>query len=457
VREGLPVDTEKVDRGRVAQLVEHVLGKDEVTGSSPVTTSMNGEPPTVQPIQTKPNGLINTLPNMAKDTFERKKPHVNVGTIGHVDHGKTTLTAAITATLAERGMAQAKKYDEIDNAPEEKARGITINTAHVEYETDNRHYAHVDCPGHADYVKNMITGAAQMDGAILVCSAADGPMPQTREHILLARQVGVPAVVVFLNKVDMVDDPELLDLVEMELRDLLSSYEFPGDEIPIIKGSALKALDGDAAEKENILKLMKAVDDYIPLPQRDVDKPFLMPIEDVFAIEGRGTVVTGRVERGILKRMEEVEIIGFRDTAKTVVTDIEMFRKLLDEARAGDNVGLLLRGTKKDDVERGQVIAKPGSTKAHKKFKAEVYVLSKDEGGRHTPFFNKYRPQFYFRTTDVTGEITLPEGVEMVMPGDNISLTVELITAVAMEQTMRFAIREGGRTVGAGRVSEVIA
>jgi elongation factor Tu len=418
---------------------------------------MNGEPPTVQPIQTKPNGLINTLPNMAKDTFERKKPHVNVGTIGHVDHGKTTLTAAITATLAERGMAQAKKYDEIDNAPEEKARGITINTAHVEYETDNRHYAHVDCPGHADYVKNMITGAAQMDGAILVCSAADGPMPQTREHILLARQVGVPAVVVFLNKVDMVDDPELLDLVEMELRDLLSSYEFPGDEIPIIKGSALKALDGDAAEKENILKLMKAVDDYIPLPQRDVDKPFLMPIEDVFAIEGRGTVVTGRVERGILKRMEEVEIIGFRDTAKTVVTDIEMFRKLLDEARAGDNVGLLLRGTKKDDVERGQVIAKPGSTKAHKKFKAEVYVLSKDEGGRHTPFFNKYRPQFYFRTTDVTGEITLPEGVEMVMPGDNISLTVELITAVAMEQTMRFAIREGGRTVGAGRVSEVIA
>jgi elongation factor Tu len=393
---------------------------------------------------------------MAKDTFERKKPHVNVGTIGHVDHGKTTLTAAITATLAERGMAQVKRYDEIDNAPEEKARGITINTAHVEYETDNRHYAHVDCPGHADYVKNMITGAAQMDGAILVCSAADGPMPQTREHILLARQVGVPAVVVFLNKVDMVDDPELLDLVEMELRDLLSSYEFPGDEIPIIKGSALKALDGDPGEKENILKLMKAVDDYIPLPQRDIDKPFLMPIEDVFAIEGRGTVVTGRVERGILKRMEEVEIIGFRDTAKTVVTDIEMFRKLLDEARAGDNVGLLLRGTKKDEVERGQVIAKPGSTKAHKKFKAEVYVLSKDEGGRHTPFFNKYRPQFYFRTTDVTGEITLPEGVEMVMPGDNIGLTVELITPVAMEQTMRFAIREGGRTVGAGRVSEVI-
>ena len=393
---------------------------------------------------------------MAKDTFARNKPHVNVGTIGHVDHGKTTLTAAITSTLAEKGMAQAKKYDEIDAAPEEKARGITINTAHVEYETDNRHYAHVDCPGHADYVKNMITGAAQMDGAILVVSAADGPMPQTREHILLARQVGVPALVVFMNKTDMVDDAELLDLVEMEVRDLLSSYEFPGDDIPIVRGSALKALEGDSAYKQKILDLMKAVDEYIPLPERPVDQPFLMPIEDVFNIQGRGTVVTGRVERGILKRMEEVEIIGFRDTTKTTVTDIEMFRKLLDEARAGDNVGLLMRGIGKDDVERGQVLAKPGSVKAHKKFKAEIYVLSKDEGGRHTPFFNKYRPQFYFRTTDVTGEMTLPEGVEMVMPGDNINLTVELITPVAMEKTMRFAIREGGRTVGAGRVSEIL-
>jgi elongation factor Tu len=394
---------------------------------------------------------------MAKENFARNKPHVNVGTIGHVDHGKTTLTAAITNTLAEKGFAQAKKYDEIDAAPEEKARGITINTAHVEYETDNRHYAHVDCPGHADYVKNMITGAAQMDGAILVVSAADGPMPQTREHILLARQVGVPALVVFMNKVDMVDDAELLDLVEMEVRDLLSSYEFPGDDIPIVRGSALKALEGDAEYKLKILDLMKAVDDYIPLPERPIDQPFLMPIEDVFNIQGRGTVVTGRVERGILKRMEDVEIIGFRDTKKTTVTDIEMFRKLLDEARAGDNVGLLMRGIGKDDVERGQVLAKPGSVKAHRKFKAEIYVLSKDEGGRHTPFFNKYRPQFYFRTTDVTGEITLPEGVEMVMPGDNIGLIVELITAVAMEKTMRFAIREGGRTVGAGRVGEIVA
>ena len=394
---------------------------------------------------------------MAKENFARNKPHVNVGTIGHVDHGKTTLTAAITNTLAEKGFAQAKKYDEIDAAPEEKARGITINTAHVEYETDNRHYAHVDCPGHADYVKNMITGAAQMDGAILVVSAADGPMPQTREHILLARQVGVPALVVFMNKTDMVDDSELLDLVEMEVRDLLSSYEFPGDDIPIVRGSALKALEGDADYKAKILDLMKAVDDYIPLPERPIDQPFLMPIEDVFNIQGRGTVVTGRVERGILKRMEDVEIIGFRDTKKTTVTDIEMFRKLLDEARAGDNVGLLMRGIGKDDVERGQVLAKPGSVKAHRKFKAEIYVLSKDEGGRHTPFFNKYRPQFYFRTTDVTGEITLPEGVEMVMPGDNIGLIVELITAVAMEKTMRFAIREGGRTVGAGRVGEIIS
>jgi len=393
---------------------------------------------------------------MAKENFARNKPHVNVGTIGHVDHGKTTLTAAITNTLAEKGFAQAKKYDEIDAAPEEKARGITINTAHVEYETDNRHYAHVDCPGHADYVKNMITGAAQMDGAILVVSAADGPMPQTREHILLARQVGVPALVVFMNKTDMVDDAELLDLVEMEVRDLLSSYEFPGDDIPIVRGSALKALEGDAEYKLKILDLMKAVDDYIPLPERPIDQPFLMPIEDVFNIQGRGTVVTGRVERGILKRMEDVEIIGFRDTKKTTVTDIEMFRKLLDEARAGDNVGLLMRGIGKDDVERGQVLAKPGSVKAHRKFKAEIYVLSKDEGGRHTPFFNKYRPQFYFRTTDVTGEITLPEGVEMVMPGDNIGLIVELITAVAMEKTMRFAIREGGRTIGAGVVSKII-
>ena len=394
---------------------------------------------------------------MAKENFARNKPHVNVGTIGHVDHGKTTLTAAITNTLAEKGFAQAKKYDEIDAAPEEKARGITINTAHVEYETENRHYAHVDCPGHADYVKNMITGAAQMDGAILVVSAADGPMPQTREHILLARQVGVPALVVFMNKTDMVDDAELLDLVEMEVRDLLSSYEFPGDDIPIVRGSALKALEGDADYKLKIYDLMKAVDEYIPLPERPIDQPFLMPIEDVFNIQGRGTVVTGRVERGILKRMEDVEIIGFRDTKKTTVTDIEMFRKLLDEARAGDNVGLLMRGIGKDDVERGQVLAKPGSVKAHRKFKAEIYVLSKDEGGRHTPFFNKYRPQFYFRTTDVTGEITLPEGVEMVMPGDNIGLIVELITAVAMEKTMRFAIREGGRTVGAGRVGEIVA
>jgi len=394
---------------------------------------------------------------MAKEAFTRTKPHVNVGTIGHVDHGKTTLTAAITSTLAEKGYAQAKKYDEIDGAPEEKARGITISTAHVEYETDNRHYAHVDCPGHADYVKNMITGAAQMDGGILVVSAADGPMPQTREHILLARQVGVPALVVFMNKVDMVDDEELLELVEMEVRDLLSTYDFPGDEIPIVKGSALKALEGDATHKENIFKLMEAVDTYIPQPERPIDQPFLMPVEDVFSIEGRGTVCTGRVERGIIKKMEEVEIIGIRDTQKTTVTDIEMFRKLLDEGRAGDNVGLLIRGLKKNDVERGQVIAKPGSVKPHKKFMAEIYVLSKEEGGRHTPFFSNYRPQFYFRTTDVTGSIKLPEGVEMVMPGDNVSLEVELITPIAMEKTMRFAIREGGRTVGAGRVGEILA
>ena len=393
---------------------------------------------------------------MAKEQFERNKPHVNVGTIGHVDHGKTTLTAAITTILAEEMGGEAKAYDEIDAAPEEKERGITISTAHVEYETANRHYAHVDCPGHADYVKNMITGAAQMDGGILVVSAADGPMPQTREHILLARQVGVPALVVFLNKTDQVDDEELLELVEMEVRELLSQYEFPGDDIPVVKGSALKALEGDAAHKEAILKLMEAVDSYIPEPERPVDQDFLMPVEDVFSIEGRGTVATGRVERGIIKKMEEVEIVGIRDTQKTTITDIEMFRKLLDEGRAGDNVGLLVRGLKKDDLERGQCIVKPGSVTPHTKFSAEVYVLSKDEGGRHTPFFSNYRPQFYFRTTDVTGSIELPEGVEMVMPGDNVSLTITLITPVAMEKSMRFAIREGGRTVGAGRVADII-
>ncbi|MGB8170893.1 MAG: elongation factor Tu [Chthoniobacteraceae bacterium] len=395
---------------------------------------------------------------MAKAQFERTKPHVNIGTIGHVDHGKTTLTAAITTILSKKGFAEAKGYADIDAAPEEKERGITINTAHVEYQTDKRHYAHVDCPGHADYVKNMITGAAQMDGAILVVSAADGPMPQTREHILLARQVGVPSIVVFLNKCDMVDDPELLDLVEMEVRDLLTQYDFPGDKIPIVKGSAVKALasgDPNHADAKCIQELMDAVDEYIPVPDRPIDQPFLMPVEDVFNIEGRGTVATGRVERGILKKMEEVELVGIRPTAKTTVTDIEMFRKLLDEARAGDNVGLLLRGTKKDDVERGMVIAKPGSIKPHKKFKAEIYVLSKEEGGRHTPFFTNYRPQFYFRTTDVTGSVSLPEGVEMVMPGDNVSVEVELITPVAMEKTMRFAIREGGKTVGAGRIAEI--
>ncbi|NBR46565.1 MAG: elongation factor Tu [Verrucomicrobia bacterium] len=396
---------------------------------------------------------------MAKEAFNRSKPHVNVGTIGHVDHGKTTLTAAITTILAKKGLAEARAYDQIDNAPEEKERGITINTSHVEYATDTRHYAHVDCPGHADYVKNMITGAAQMDGAILVVSAADGPMPQTREHILLARQVGVPALVVFLNKVDMVDDKDLLDLVEVEVRELLSKYEFPGDKIPIIKGSALKALESgdpksDAAKP--ILELMEAVDKYIPIPERPKDQPFLMPVEDVFNIEGRGTVVTGRVERGVLKKMEEVEIVGIKPTAKTVVTDIEMFRKLLDTAEAGDNVGLLLRGTKKEDVERGQVIAKPGTITPHTKFKATVYVLSKDEGGRHTPFFNGYRPQFYFRTTDVTGVVTLKQGVEMVMPGDNVDIEVELITPIAMEKQIRFAIREGGKTVGAGRVTEIL-
>jgi len=394
---------------------------------------------------------------MAKEAFKRDKPHVNIGTIGHVDHGKTTLTAAITSTLAKKGLATAKGYAEIDNSPEEKERGITINTTHIEYQTEKRHYAHVDCPGHADYIKNMITGAAQMDGAILVVSAADGPMPQTREHILLARQVGVPALVVFLNKVDMVDDKELLELVELEVRELLTQYEFPGDKIPIVKGSALKALEGDPVYEKEIVNLMNAVDEYIPLPERPKDLPFLMPVEDVFNIEGRGTVATGRVERGILKKMEEVEIVGLRDTTKTTVTDIEMFKKLLDTAEAGENVGVLLRGIKKEDVERGQVIAKPGSIKPHTKFKGQVYVLSKEEGGRHTPFFNGYRPQFFFRTTDVTGNVKLKEGVEMVMPGDNVEIEVELIQPIAMEKQIRFAIREGGKTVGAGRVTEIIA
>jgi elongation factor Tu len=396
---------------------------------------------------------------MSKEKFERTKPHVNIGTIGHVDHGKTTLTAAITKQLATKGWASFVAFDEIDKAPEEKERGITIATAHVEYETANRHYAHVDCPGHADYVKNMITGAAQMDGTILVVSAADGPMPQTREHVLLARQVNVPYIVVYLNKVDMVDDEELLDLVELEVRELLSSYDFPGDDIPIVRGSALKALetdDADSEEAKSIFELMEAVDSYIPEPERDIDKDFLMPIEDIFSISGRGTVVTGRIERGIVKTGEEIEIIGIRDTSKTVVTGVEMFRKILDEGRAGDNVGVLLRGTKKDEVERGQVLAKPGSITPHTKFKGEVYVLSKDEGGRHTPFFNGYRPQFYFRTTDVTGASALPEGTEMVMPGDNVNLEVELIAPIAMEQGVRFAIREGGRTVGAGTVTDII-
>jgi elongation factor Tu len=395
---------------------------------------------------------------MAKEKFERNKPHCNIGTIGHVDHGKTTLTAAITMTLAKSGGATAKKYDEIDAAPEEKARGITINTAHVEYETQNRHYAHVDCPGHADYVKNMITGAAQMDGAILVVSAADGPMPQTREHILLARQVGVPALVVYMNKVDLVDDPELLDLVEMEVRELLSSYNFPGDDIPIVKGSAKVAIDGgDPILGENsILELMTQVDAYIPQPERPVDLPFLMPVEDVFSISGRGTVVTGRIEKGIVKVGEEVEIVGIRPVQKTVCTGVEMFRKLLDQGQAGDNVGVLLRGTKREDVERGQVLCKPGSITPHTKFVAEAYILTKEEGGRHTPFFTNYRPQFYFRTTDVTGIIRLKEGVEMIMPGDNAELDVELITPIAMDQGLRFAIREGGRTVGAGVVSKIV-
>jgi len=395
---------------------------------------------------------------MSKEKFERKKPHVNVGTIGHVDHGKTTLTAALTVVQAKKFGGEAKAYDQIDAAPEEKARGITISTAHVEYESENRHYAHVDCPGHADYVKNMITGAAQMDGAILVVSAADGPMPQTREHILLARQVGVPYIVVFMNKADMVDDAELLELVEMEVRDLLSSYDFPGDDTPIVVGSALKALEGDTSDigVPAIEKLINALDTYIPEPERAIDGAFLMPIEDVFSISGRGTVVTGRIERGIVKVGEEVEIVGIRDTTKTTVTGVEMFRKLLDQGQAGDNVGVLLRGTKRDDVERGQVLCKPGSIKPHTKFDAEVYVLGKDEGGRHTPFFNGYRPQFYFRTTDVTGACDLPEGVEMVMPGDNVNMKVSLIAPIAMEEGLRFAIREGGRTVGAGVVAKII-
>jgi elongation factor Tu len=395
---------------------------------------------------------------MAKGKFERTKPHVNVGTIGHVDHGKTTLTAAITTILSKKFGGEAKAYDQIDAAPEEKARGITINTAHVEYETANRHYAHVDCPGHADYVKNMITGAAQMDGAILVCSAADGPMPQTREHILLARQVGVPYIIVFLNKCDMVDDEELLELVEMEVRELLSKYDFPGDDVPIVKGSALKALEGDQSDigEPAIFRLAEALDSYIPTPERAIDKPFLLPIEDVFSISGRGTVVTGRVERGIVKVGEEIEIVGIKPTVKTTCTGVEMFRKLLDQGQAGDNVGVLLRGTKREDVERGQVLCKPGSINPHTHFTGEIYVLSKEEGGRHTPFFNNYRPQFYFRTTDVTGSISLPEGTEMVMPGDNVSITVKLIAPIAMEEGLRFAIREGGRTVGAGVVAKII-
>ena len=395
---------------------------------------------------------------MSKEKFQRTKPHVNVGTIGHVDHGKTTLTAALTKVMAEKHGGEFKAYDQIDKAPEEKARGITISTAHVEYQSDNRHYAHVDCPGHADYVKNMITGAAQMDGAILVCSAADGPMPQTREHILLARQVGVPYIVVYLNKADMVDDAELLELVEMEVRELLVKYDFPGDETPIVKGSALKALEGDQSPigVPSVLKLVEEMDRYIPVPKRAVDGPFLMPVEDVFSISGRGTVVTGRIERGIVKVNEEVEIVGIRPTTKTICTGVEMFRKLLDEGQAGDNVGVLLRGTKREDVERGQVLCKPGSIKPHTKFECEVYVLSKEEGGRHTPFFKGYRPQFYFRTTDVTGNVELPEGVEMVMPGDNIKMVVDLISPIAMEEGLRFAIREGGRTVGAGVVSKIL-
>ena len=431
----------------MAQLVEHSLGKGEVTSSSLVVST-----------------IFNLLffvekkwsIEMAKEKFERSKPHVNVGTIGHVDHGKTTLTAAITKVMAEKNGGSARKFDEIDNAPEEKARGITINTSHVEYESLNRHYAHVDCPGHADYVKNMITGAAQMDGAILVCSAADGPMPQTREHILLSRQVGVPYIVVFLNKCDMVDDEELLELVEMEVRELLDQYDFPGDDTPVIMGSALKAIEGEEQYVEKIVELVAAMDDYIPAPERDTAKPFILPIEDVFSISGRGTVVTGRIERGVINVGDEVEVVGIRPTQKTTVTGVEMFRKLLDKGEAGDNVGILVRGLKRDDVERGQVLCKPGSIKPHTKFEAEVYVLSKEEGGRHTPFFKGYRPQFYFRTTDITGAVELPEGVEMVMPGDNIKMTITLINPIAMDEGLRFAIREGGRTVGAGVVAKII-
>ena len=442
----------------VAQLAEHILGKDEVTGSIPVKGSSLWWFFAIYSIQN--SGKFQEVV-MAKAKFERNKPHLNIGTIGHVDHGKTTLTAAITRVLAANKMAEFLAYDQIDKAPEERERGITIAIAHVEYQTGARHYAHVDCPGHADYVKNMITGAAQMDGAILVVSAADGPMPQTREHILLARQVGVPYIVVFLNKVDMVDDPELLELVELEVRELLSKYEFPGDDIPITRGSALKALECGCGKREcpsclPILKLMDSVDEYIPTPVRDVEKPFLMPVEDVFSISGRGTVVTGRIERGVVKVGEEIEIVGIRDTVKTVVTGVEMFRKVLDSGQAGDNVGLLLRGTKKEDVERGMVLAKPGSITPHTEFEAEAYILTKEEGGRHTPFFNGYRPQFYFRTTDVTGVVSLGEGVEMVMPGDNIRVKVKLITPIAMEDGLRFAIREGGRTVGAGVISKVI-
>jgi elongation factor Tu len=429
-------------------VVEHFLGKEEVIGSIPIVGS-------------RINSYIEEGGAMSKPKFERTKPHVNVGTIGHVDHGKTTLTSAMTKVLAGKKLASYMAFDDIDKAPEEKERGLTIAIAHVEYETANRHYAHIDCPGHADYIKNMITGAAQMDGTILVVSAADGPMPQTREHVLLAKQVRVPSIVVFLNKVDMVDDVELLDLVELEVRELLSGYDFPGDEIPIIRGSALRALESSSEDWEGaeeyrpIWELLEAVDRYIPEPVRDVDKDFLMPIEDVFSISGRGTVVTGRVERGLVKVGEEVEVVGIRSTAKTVCTGVEMFRKTLDQGQAGDNIGVLLRGTKREDVERGQVLAKPGSIKPHRRFKAEAYILTKEEGGRHTPFFNGYRPQFYFRTTDVTGVVTLSEGVEMVMPGDNVSLSVELITPIAMEKELRFAIREGGRTVGAGVISDI--
>ena len=453
VRFPLPAPICSVESAHVAQSVEHILGKDEVTGSIPVMSSI------ICPVNVTVQ-LIREIGRMSKAKFERNKPHVNVGTIGHVDHGKTTLTAALTRVCHEVwGTGSASAFDQIDNAPEEKARGITIATSHVEYDSPSRHYAHVDCPGHADYVKNMITGAAQMDGAILVCSAADGPMPQTREHILLSRQVGVPFIVVFLNKADMVDDEELLELVEMEVRELLSQYDFPGDDTPIVTGSALMALEGKDDNEMGttaVKKLVEALDEYIPDPERAIDQPFLMPIEDVFSISGRGTVVTGRVERGVIKVGDEVEIIGIKDTVKTVCTGVEMFRKLLDEGRAGENVGVLLRGTKRDDVERGQVLAVPGSITPHTKFECEVYVLSKEEGGRHTPFFKGYRPQFYFRTTDVTGSCELPEGVEMVMPGDNVKMSVTLIAPIAMEDGLRFAIREGGRTVGAGVVSKII-